>query len=78
MTDPTNTITFVESFARFPYDTEEIAKLMGVHASIADSLINARMNVDRGIVDANPSVRQEDMLRRRDDLRAIRQQHRVA
>lgn len=70
--------TFVEAFELLGPDVEEIAKLMGVHASIADSLVNARMNFDHGIVDTDRLARQEYMLRRRDESRAIRQQNRVA
>ena len=70
-------LSFPEAYDLLGPDVEEIAKVMEISPAFADKLINARMNFGHSPVNAAMAIKQEYQLRKRDRLRAVRDQHRA-
>lgn len=70
-------LTFPEAYQIHGPDVEAIAEVMGIEPAFADRLINAKMNFRHSPVDAARAIKQEYQLRKRDRLRALREQHRA-
>lgn len=70
-------ITFIEAYERFGRDSMAIAEACGMTEAEAYNNISFRANFDHSPVDAALAIRQERQMRKRDRLRAIREQHRV-
>lgn len=70
-------MTFIEAYERFGRDSMAIAEACGITEADAYNLIARRASFDHEPIDAARAIRQEYQLRKRDRLRAVREQHRV-
>jgi len=70
-------VTFLEAFERFGRDSMAIAEACGISEAHAYNLYSRRADFDHSPVDAARAIRQEYNLRKREKLRAVREQHRV-